>query len=72
MTHIPEAFDSWCDIRSAAEHLDVSIPFLRKQVRLRRIPFARAGSKNLRFRKSDLDEWMKAHSCGGEITHRKS
>ena len=57
--HISEPPEPWCDIRAAAEYLDVSVAFLRKQVRLGRVPFARAGSKNLRFRKSELDEWMK-------------
>jgi len=63
--HNSAAPEPWCDIRSAAEYLDVSVPFLRKQVRLGRIPFARAGRKNLRFRKSELDEWMKGQSHGG-------
>jgi len=62
----------WWDIRKSAEYLDVSVAFLRKAVRLKKIPFARAGTKNLRFRKSELDEWMKAHSCEGEVTYRKS
>ena len=70
--HIAEAIEQWWDIRIAARYLSVSVAFVRKAVRQKRIPFARAGSKNLRFRKSDLDEWMKAHSCDGEITHRKS
>jgi excisionase family DNA binding protein len=70
--HIAEAIDQWWAIRIAARYLSVSVGFVRKAVRQKRIPFARAGSKNLRFRKSDLDEWMKAHSCDGEIAHRKS
>ena len=64
----PESFVPWCDIRTAARHLNVSVSFLRKQIRLRRIPFARAG-KNLRFRKSDLDNWMEVHSKGGEVNY---
>jgi excisionase family DNA binding protein len=63
--HIAEAIEQWWDIRSAARYLSVSVAFLRKAVRQKRVPFARAGSKNLRFRKSELDEWMKANSCGG-------
>ena len=64
----PELFIPWCDIRSAARHLNVSVSFLRKQVRLGRIPFARAG-KNLRFRKAALDAWMEANGQGGEVNY---
>ena len=48
----------WFDIRSAATYLSVSVAFLRKAVRLGRIPYARAGSKILRFRRADLDQWL--------------
>ena len=65
--HIAEAIEPWWDIRIAARYLSVSVAFVRKAVRQKRIPFARAGSKNLRFRKSELDEWMKANSCRAEI-----
>ena len=63
--------DGWWDIRRAAEYLGVSIGFLRKAVRLGQIPFARVGSKILRFRKSDLDEWINANSRGGEVTYQQ-
>ena len=53
----------WADIRAAAHHLGMSVAFLRKQVRLGRIPFARAGSKSLRFQLSKLDEWMQENSA---------
>jgi excisionase family DNA binding protein len=62
----------WWDIRKAAAHLGVSVAFLRKVVRLKKVPYARAGSKALRFRKADLDSWMEQHSCGGEINYRKN
>lgn len=61
----------WCNIKAAAAHLGVSVAFLRKAVRLRKVPFARAGSKVLRFRRSDLDRWLEANSCGGEVTYAK-
>lgn len=70
--HSPEAIEQWWDIRSAASYLSMSVAFVRKAVRQKRIPFARAGSKNLRFRKSELDDWMRARSCGGDIADRKS
>ena len=57
----------WCDIRTAAAYLHVSVGFLRKAVRLKRVPFARAGTKALRFRRSDLDRWLQANGCPGEF-----
>jgi excisionase family DNA binding protein len=59
----------WVTIRDAAEYLKVSVGFLRKAVRLRRVPFARAGSKALRFRRSDLDRWLESNGCGGDFNH---
>jgi excisionase family DNA binding protein len=58
----------WWDIKKAAAYLGMSVAFLRKAVRLRKVPFARAGSKSLRFRRSDLDCWLEANGCGGEVT----
>lgn len=56
----------WWDIKRAAAYLGVSIAFLRKAVRLRKVPFARVGTKALRFRRSDLDRWVEANGCPGE------
>jgi excisionase family DNA binding protein len=67
LMHEATASEPWVDIRCAADHTGMSVPFLRKQVRLKRIPFVRAGTKNLRFRKSELDQWMKARSHIGEL-----
>ena len=61
-----QPFQEWWDIKRAATYLDVSVPFLRKAVRERRVPFARAGSKALRFRRSDLDRWLESNGCAGE------
>jgi excisionase family DNA binding protein len=58
----------WCDIKKAAAYLGMSVAFLRKAVRLRKVPFARAGAKSLRFRRSDLDRWLEANGCIGEVT----
>ena len=71
MQDLNESKGNWWDIRKAADHLGVSVAFLRKAVRLRKVPFARAGTKALRFRRSDLDQWLEANGCGGEITYRK-
>jgi excisionase family DNA binding protein len=56
----------WCHIKAAALHIGMSVAFLRKQVRLRRVPFVRVGSKALRFRKTDLDAWLQQNACRGE------
>ncbi len=60
----------WWNIKQAATHLGVSVAFLRKAVRLRKIPFARAGAKSLRFRRADLDRWLEANGCSGEASSR--
>lgn len=59
-----ERNDGWWDIRRSAEHLGVSVAFLRKAVRNRQVPFARAGSKALRFKRDDLDRWMWSNGSG--------
>ena len=59
----------WWNIKKAAAYLGVSIAFLRKAVRLRKVPFARAGSKAIRFRRSDLDRWLEGNGCNGEVTY---
>jgi excisionase family DNA binding protein len=64
-------YNRWLSIREAAGYLNMSVPFIRKQVRHRLIPFARVGSKALRFRREDLDRWLESNSCGGEISHSK-
>jgi excisionase family DNA binding protein len=61
--------EQWWDIRKAAGYLSMSVAFLRKAVRERRIPFCRIGSKCLRFRKQDLDEWMKTNGSDGELSY---
>jgi excisionase family DNA binding protein len=59
----------WCNIRQAAAHLGISISFIRKAVRLKQIPFARLGSKALRFRRSELDRWAQTNGCGVEVSY---
>jgi excisionase family DNA binding protein len=59
----------WMTIRDAAQYLKVSVAFLRKAVRQKRVPFARAGTKALRFRLSDLDSWLEANGSGGDANY---
>jgi excisionase family DNA binding protein len=55
----------WCNIKAAAAHLGVSVAFLRKLVRLEKVPFARVGSTAVRFRLSELDRWVETNGCDG-------
>jgi excisionase family DNA binding protein len=59
-------YGDWLTITQAGRYLNVSVAFLRKRVRTRSVPFARIGSKSLRFRRIDLDNWMEVNSSGGE------
>jgi excisionase family DNA binding protein len=65
------SYGDWLTITQAGRYLNVSVAFLRKRVRTRSVPFARIGSKSLRFRRLDLDNWMEVNSSGGEISYRK-
>jgi excisionase family DNA binding protein len=59
----------WLTIAEAARYMGMSVGFLRKNVRLRTIPYTRIGTKSLRFDRNALDAWIAAHSCGGEVTY---
>jgi len=59
------------NITEAAKYLSMSVAYLRKQVRLRAVPFFRIGGKAIRFRRSELDAWLGAHSNGGELRYSK-
>jgi excisionase family DNA binding protein len=61
----------WLGIEAAARHLGLSISYIRKLVRTRRIPFTRVGDKVLRFDRGALDNWMAAQSCGGEVKYAR-
>lgn len=61
----------WLGIEAAAKHLGVSISYIRKLVRTRRIPFTRVGDKVLRFERGALDNWMAAQSCRGEVKYAR-
>lgn len=56
------------NIRTSAQYLGVSVAFLRRAVRLRKVPFARAERKALRFRRCDLDRWLEANGSAGELS----
>jgi excisionase family DNA binding protein len=48
----------WMTIKDASRYLNMSVGFLRKAVREKRVPFARVGTKVLRFRREELDHWL--------------
>jgi len=56
--------EGWITLKQAAQHLGLSTAFLRKQVRKQAIPFSRAGSKVLRFKRSELDRWLESNGSG--------
>jgi excisionase family DNA binding protein len=60
----PSLETGFWNISSTAKYLNMSVAFLRKAVRQKRIPFARIGNKALRFSKPDLDAWIAASSSG--------
>ena len=62
--HPTNAEMEWLTITQASRHLNFSVAFLRKLVRTNSVPFARVGSKALRFRRHDLDMWMEAKVNG--------
>jgi excisionase family DNA binding protein len=59
----------WLTISEAARHIGMSVGFLRRAVRLRTVPYARIGTKTLRFDRSALDQWLNSASCGGEMNY---
>lgn len=61
----------WLKITEAANHIGMSVPFLRKAVRSRSVPHTRIGSKALRFDRESLDRWLESNACGGETDLRK-
>jgi excisionase family DNA binding protein len=64
------SYGDWLTITQAGRYLNVSVAFLRKRVRARSVPFVRLGSKSLRFRRVDLDNWMEMNSGGGGESHQ--
>jgi excisionase family DNA binding protein len=54
--------DGLWNITSTAKYLGMSVAFLRKAVRQKRIPFTRIGDKALRFSPQAIDAWVAANS----------
>ena len=47
-------------IEEIAIYLDVSVPFIRKLIRSKEIPYYRIGNR-LKFDKNEIDEWLEIH-----------
>jgi excisionase family DNA binding protein len=60
--------DGLWNISSTAKYLGMSVAFLRKAVRQKRIPFVRIGDKSLRFSKKDLDAWVMSQTQGRDYS----
>ena len=52
----------WLTITEAAQYIGMSVGFLRKAVRLQRVPHTRIGTKALRFDRDAVDQWLAAQS----------
>jgi excisionase family DNA binding protein len=49
--------DEWLTIQEAADHLKLSVPAIRKYVRLGKLPHYRQG-RIVRIKRSDLDSFL--------------
>lgn len=47
-------------IEEIAIYLDVSVPYVRKLIRSRDIPYYRIGNR-LKFDKEKIDDWLETH-----------
>ena len=54
----------WFNVKEAASYIGMSVGFLRKAVRLHKVPHTRIGSKSLRFDRNALDQWLATQSEG--------
>lgn len=51
-----------CDIKTIAEYLNVSVPYIRKLVRAEAIPCFRIGNR-IKFDIKEINEWVDSHKC---------
>jgi len=52
--------DPWLDEKAAADYLAVSVGALRALVRRKQIPVTRSPVGRLRWKRSELDAWMRS------------
>ncbi len=53
--------DQLWDFEQAAHYLHCSPGTIRVWTSQRKLPFVRVGSRLVRYRKRDLDQWVEAH-----------
>ena len=49
-----------CDLKTISQYLNLSIPYIRKLVRAKKIPHYRFGNR-LRFDVKEINEWIETH-----------
>jgi len=57
------AMEKWVRVSEVADHLDVSASFINKAALYTDIPVHRIG-RNLRFRLSEVDQWVESGAHG--------
>lgn len=50
--------DNYIGIEEAAEYLGVKAATIRSWIKAKGMPFHRVGGKLLKFKKSEIDEWV--------------
>lgn len=48
------------DVNELAKYLKVGVCWVRKQVSYKTIPYFKCGDKFVRFKKSEIDKWVKS------------
>jgi excisionase family DNA binding protein len=68
-TDTPTADDPWLTLQSAAARVAVHEATLRREIKARRLRFAKVGGrKAIRIRTSWLDTWLERESTPIEVT----
>lgn len=57
--------EPWVSTKEIAEHLGVTMETVRKWIKVETIPCSRVG-KLWKFKKSEVDAWVKSGSAGEE------
>lgn len=49
-----------CDLKTISEYLNVSVPYIRKLVRAKMIPYYKLGNR-LKFDIEEINRWIELH-----------
>ncbi|GLI52204.1 hypothetical protein TSYNTROOL_22900 [Tepidanaerobacter syntrophicus] len=55
--------DNYISIEEAAEYLGVKASTIRTWIKTKGMPSHRVGSKLLKFKRSEIDEWVNNEKC---------